>query len=314
MTNTQVTNEMNALKNVFQAGYYWTSPASSNSPNNVSTTPKNTNGYVSNNFNDFYECFGFAYYMGYLMFGTYPVGVNDTIKNLSLNGANYSGWKIYTQSYCNSVTLEPGDIIRFDSTYGYHAAIVWKVNGNSVEVAEVLGGENCLIAWGYPQYGDESITAAYIKNNAVFIAKAPKTTTGVDVRYNIKNFYYSKYLTIRDATVSNHKNVSLAERPVGIWTKWVIDESKRNNTYIRTSLSTAYGLNVYRTGSPYNCDIFSISGNETDAAVNYIYNSMTGCYMIKLSNYNLYLTAGSDGNVYWGEYSSNLNTQLWQIT
>lgn len=136
--------------------------------------------------------------------------------------------------------------------------------------------------------------------------------------YSLRNVGKSKYLAVANysGSLSNNQNVS-GMTSTAITTSnnehiWVID-SLGTGVYVKSYVNTSYGLNVYRSGDPYNCDVHIISGNETDAKVNFIHHAATGYYKIKLTNYNLYLTA-SDSNVYWGAYGgeNDLN-QSWNI-
>ena len=113
--------------------------------------------------------------------------------------------------------------------------------------------------------------------------------------------------------LNNHQNVTLWSDSGSNEQKWLIS-SIGDNVYIRSIIDETFGLNVYRVGSPFNCDVYPVSGNETDAAVDFI--STSGGYRIKLHNYNLYLTASSTANganVYWDSYSSS-SYQVWSLT
>ncbi len=96
--------------------------------------------------------------------------------------------------------------------------------------------------------------------------------------------------------------------------KWIIDMRPQSNIAIRSIIDRNYGLNVYRAGSPWNCNVHTVVGNETDAMIDLVYIT-DSYYLIKLHNYNLYLTADGayDGsNVYWTSYSGS-NYQVWMI-
>ena len=133
--------------------------------------------------------------------------------------------------------------------------------------------------------------------------------------YKITNVGANKCLNIYGDNVTslyNHQNVCLWSDSGSNEQKWYIP-SIGTGVYIKSIIDTSYGLNVYRVGSPWNCDLYPISGNETDAQVDFI---VTGSgYKIKLHNYNLYLTAdySSNGaNVYWGSSSSS-SYQIWRL-
>ncbi len=96
----------------------------------------------------------------------------------------------------------------------------------------------------------------------------------------------------------------------------MLDDSS-TQSFIRSIINNAYGLNVYRVGSaPYNCDLYTISGNETDAEI--VINPLSdGSFEIKLKNYNYYLTAtgtGNGANVKWAAQSQNNSLQHWTFT
>ena len=79
--------------------------------------------------------------------------------------------------------------------------------------------------------------------------------------------------------------------------------------YIRNNIDKAYGLNVYRAGSPWNCNLHLISGNETDAQMDIEIAVSGEGHCFSLSNWGLYLTAGgtaNGSNVYWSAYSGDV--------
>ncbi|MBQ7836399.1 MAG: hypothetical protein IJ389_04010 [Clostridia bacterium] len=136
--------------------------------------------------------------------------------------------------------------------------------------------------------------------------------------YTLKNAHSSKYLAIANynGSLSNNQNVCVTSLNTTVQANnshiWSIS-SLGSGVYAKAYVNTAFGLNVYRAGDPYNCDVYPISGNETDAKVNFIFHVASGQYFVKLSNYNLYLTISGD-NVCWKPYGGeNDNTQKWYI-
>ena len=133
--------------------------------------------------------------------------------------------------------------------------------------------------------------------------------------YKITNVGANKCLNIYGSNVTslyNHQNVCLWSDSGSNEQKWYIP-SIGTGVYIKSIIDTSYGLNVYRVGSPWNCDMYPISGNETDAQVDFIVAGSG--YKIKLHNYNLYLTADASSNgsnVYWGASSSS-SYQIWRL-
>ena len=93
--------------------------------------------------------------------------------------------------------------------------------------------------------------------------------------------------------------------------KWLIGYYT-SKFYIRSYVDPEYGLNVYRAGSPWNCTMHFIRGNETDAQID-VEPLSGGFYRYWLSNWDLILTAAgtSNGsNVYWSDsYEGDL--QKW---
>ena len=79
-----------------------------------------------------------------------------------------------------------------------------------------------------------------------------------------------------------------------------------------------FGLNPYRVGTNWNCDVFKVKGNEYDAKINIIPvgDLAEGLYMIQLANYpSYYLTAGDTvegGQVYWADGPDSVN-QMWRF-
>lgn len=324
MTNSEVTAKLNTLKATYATGKFWNhDPKSANSPTSIRTVPCTHHGNCNtatgscgcNCFGGGIQCHGFAKYMSSLVFGTFP---NVTTSPAASNGTDVgSGWKLYTDGYCESLTLEPGDFIRKNG----HSAIVHTVSGSTVNVGEVWGAPsnpayNCKIAWGFFNSSSAN-TAQVILQTATYIVKAPKTGGGGGAStYRITNVGASKCLNISGSNVtvlSNGMNVTLWSNSGTNEQKWSIS-SLGSNVYIKSIIDTQYGLNVYRSGNPYNCNIYKIAGNETDTAIDIIASGSN--YKIKLRNYALYLTVGASAdntNVYWAASSSS-NYQNWSMT
>ena len=134
--------------------------------------------------------------------------------------------------------------------------------------------------------------------------------------YKITNVGTGKCLNVYGDNVTslrNHQNVCLWSDSGTNEQKWYIT-TIGEGAYIKSVINQSFGLNVYRSGSQWNCDLFPISGNETDSQVDFI--PTNGGYKIKLHNYDLYLSASSSSNganVYWSAESSSLY-QVWSLT
>ena len=71
-------------------------------------------------------------------------------------------------------------------------------------------------------------------------------------------------------SLSPHQNVTIWLESDTNEQKWEMPEVQLGLLYvgpIRSVINRDYGLNVYRTGNPYNCDLYPVSGNETDSDV-----------------------------------------------
>ena len=136
----------------------------------------------------------------------------------------------------------------------------------------------------------------------------------------IRNVGAGKCLNIHGSNVTSlspHQNVTIWEDSGSNEQKWErADLQLQGLSYvgpIRSVINRAYGLNVYRTGNPYNCDLYLVSGNETDSDVTVEFLTSIVSTKIKLKNYDLYLTAASTANganVYWAAESDS-NLQKW---
>lgn len=181
MTNLDVTNIMNGLKEIFAPGLYWNhDPSQPNDPESVRDvacshhSTVNCDDYTQtgacgcNSYGGGSQCFGFALYMAKKVFGVAPVIM---VANPG-NGYDFGGgWRAYSGTYKSGLTLEPGDVVRTQT----HSAIIHTVSGENVQVAEVLGSYNCRIAWGGFNDNSETVsTASEILAAAEYVIKAPK--------------------------------------------------------------------------------------------------------------------------------------------
>ena len=134
--------------------------------------------------------------------------------------------------------------------------------------------------------------------------------------YKIVSVSANKCLNIYGSNItslSNNQNVTLWSDSGSTEQKWSIS-SLGSGVYVRSQVNTNFGLNAYRSGTNWNCDVYPVSGNETDAAVTF--EKSGSYYKIRLTNYSgRYLTAGGTGdgaNVYWAT-ATGANNQLWNM-
>ncbi len=133
--------------------------------------------------------------------------------------------------------------------------------------------------------------------------------------YKIINVGANKCLNVYGDNVTvlyNQQNVCLWEDSGTNEQRWYVTGGG-SSQFIKSVIDLNFGLNVYRAGNPWNCDLYPIAGNETDSLIDFI--ETDGGYKIKLHNYDLYLTAASytnGANVYWGAASTS-TYQLWNL-
>ena len=327
MTNEEVKNVFDGFYNTYGSlTKYWNKNYSeeqlSSSDWGLTDQKCAAGNCTSNTFGNAIQCYGFSLFLAYLVFGTrLSVGeINSTNDGCVVKDR----WVIH-RSNLTSLTLEPGDIVRtgVSDSYG-HSAIIRQVNSNGTfKVAECWGGDTygCKLAWN--NYNGDATTypnASALLGAARWVLKAPKDNslthpTSMNT-YKITNVGASKCLNIYgDGLVSLYNGIN-----VTLWSdsdtnehKWVVSDLG-NSVYIKSAIDTAYELNVYRVGDPFNCNIYKIAGNETDALVDIIESG--SYYKVKLHNYDLYLTVGASTNgtnVYWDDSTSS-NFQKWSFT
>lgn len=137
-------------------------------------------------------------------------------------------------------------------------------------------------------------------------------------RYKIKSVANGKYVSIFNLTAGgilyeNKNVVCKTATSLGKDQIWDINLSSPSNTFIRSTYWPFFGLNAYRTSdTEYNCDVYEIVGNETDATTEFITTSQ-GYYQIRLKNYpTKYLTASGTSGVVWLGATGG-NDQLWSL-
>ncbi len=228
-------------------------------------------------------------------------------------------------AYCNYGLGNAVYINHGDGTYSQYVHLTsYNVSvGDHVSQGDVIGyvgstGESLDPHLHFSLSTTNNASGRYNNNPSVidYIYSLDPTPPVSSNTYKITNVGASKCLNIHGdglTSLYNEINVTLWSDSGTNEQKWVVSDLG-NSVYIRSVIDTAYGLNVYRSGSPYNCNIYKIAGNETDALVDIIASG--SYYKVKLHNYNLYLTVGASTNgtnVYWAA-SSNNDYQKWTFT
>ncbi len=114
---------------------------------------------------------------------------------------------------------------------------------------------------------------------------------------------------------ANNQNVNLYTRNTDGTQAWYLDCSVSGHAFLRCNVASAYGLDRYSPNN--NCDIYKVSGNYTDANIDFNPGSDAAgpWYRIKNVASGLFLTATSianTANVVWGASSSS-NAQKWRL-
>lgn len=119
------------------------------------------------------QCYEFARYLAARIFnGQYPTNGHKPKTPIS-NGEVRNGFKAFLlkddgQYTGTNVVVEPGDVI---SVYGQqHHAIVWKVEGGKIYVAEAWGSVRNKINWGFFNGSNTESTIEQIKSRSDYTA------------------------------------------------------------------------------------------------------------------------------------------------
>lgn len=219
----------------------------------------------------------------------------------------------------------PVIIIITDTASHMHVVMAYGYSGfgnstSTVLVADPADGTTktlaSAISYSFAQYQTaDSATPSRLKITAKKIATTPGTI------YKMMNIGASKYLNVYGDNLTslyNGINVTLWSDSNTNEQKWSIS-NLGSAVHICSAIDTQYGLNIYRSGSPYNCNIYKISGNEQDATFDITTADASGYRKVRWissdGTQTLYLTAGAsaDGsNVYW-DVSSSSNYQKWRF-
>ena len=139
------------------------------------------------------QCYAFGRLLANTVFGSYPW-------NCSAYSNGYTdgnGWKLAVAPDSN-YNVEPGDLIEVrPSGLSDHTAIVWKVSGDTIYVAECWGSSGGKIAWGYfnGSYSTLSSISSKYGASSVYIWKHPGGSESKS--YLSKCDYYPSYLTVQ---------------------------------------------------------------------------------------------------------------------
>ena len=254
------------------------------------------------------QCYAFGRLLANMVFGSYPW-------NCSAYSDGYTdsnGWTL-KKAPSNSYTVEPGDLIEVRPTNGLsdHTAIVWKVSGSTIYVAECWGSSGGEVNWGFFNDSSANSTLAGIKNtygsSNVYVWKRPGATTativepGKPVLLNMKSEYAvgeSVVLTWNSTTDTVHYAAFLDKLDSdGDW------ERIYGENYVNSGLT----FSDLEAGS-YRTFVHAVNPNYLDEDGQWLYTSSDIVYFDVIEEVVDDGLSGQCGdNVYW-EFDENTGT------
>lgn len=237
-----------------------------------------------------------------------------------VNDSGYRQFLIYTANsdgtYNTPIRQSTGEY--HDPSEFAETMFVSDVNGDGKDdfIVKLKGYYDGVEFMTYLGTSDGSFTSAILTTPTINILYYDSLAVYNPGTYKITNVGANKCLNIKGSnltSLTNHQNVTLWPDSGTNEQKWYIT-SVGEGAYVKSVIDLSFGLNVYRSGDPWNCDVYPISGNETDALVDFI--PTKNGFKIKLHNYDLYLTTASSANgsnIFWGAESSSAY-QLWDLT
>ncbi len=233
------------LQKKFPDGRYWNGGNPDKTTKTACSDHVNQAGPVGNRCNMFYDkatkyslyqCWGFAFKLGYDAFGTFP-----------------GSWT----KKDNLDSLKPGDIVRYGN--GSHVIFITAVSGDKVKFADCNKNTTCQIRWNVSATKDDipikSIKAAKMEGDGVYSAPTPlgKTFT---VKYNANGGKGSMKNTIVPYGVSTSLRANSFTRD---WYKfsgwnlykhsskqWYYTNGSKTGWYTKGSQPAGYKLEVYK--------------------------------------------------------------------
>ncbi len=139
----------------------------------------------SNTFGGYVQCFGFAKYMCYLLYNSYPKYAQSATFS-GPGGKRDDGWTYYDRSCSAYPGLKPGDMVRWYLDWDdMHAAVVYSVSGGSVTLFDcnnyTVGMIGCRIAKSPVA---ESIVRQYYNNRQAYICRYTGKETALTLSFS----------------------------------------------------------------------------------------------------------------------------------
>ena len=159
LTNSEITAKLDSYKLQYQLNSYWNDT---------------TNGKYGG-----IQCYEFARMLADNLFSKWPATSFPSSNGQESNG--YTGYILKKDGNIlnNNINIEPGDIISVSGNQ--HHAMVWKVDGQKIYVAEAWGSQNNKINWGFFNGWSTQSTITEIMNvssyTGVYVWKHPGGST-----------------------------------------------------------------------------------------------------------------------------------------
>lgn len=256
-TNNEITQTLTNLSHSLN-GKYWNAGVDVSNSRDFAVTNTKCPGKVqatgcrSNVYKGSKQCAGFARWLGMYIFGSDPYG---------------GAWKKYTSF--SQAQLEPGDIIRTNEP---HSGMVWKIEGNTVYVAECWGGSGCKINWGCWNGNRSKASMSYISAHLQHWYKHPGGSTSAPVTgNNPSNIYVGSSLAYPTG------NLSLGQS-FGI--RGVVYSANRLTNVTGTIYNSTNGIVQQKTVNP-NATSYDLKGAINNAMV--FNNLSAGSYRFVVS-------------------------------
>ncbi len=279
------------------------------------TYPADTN-WTQNSFGGGTQCYGFARLLANEVFGSYPANM----RAYSNGYTDGNGWTCVKN--LDQVTVQPGDLIQtYTDTNNQHSAIVWKVSGSTIYVAECWGSQNNVIKWGYfnGYSSNATLSAIASKYTETAVWKHPNSgysPGNVFASITSGNYWLrngSSYLTANTSLDSSTPLGVTAENGANTQVFNVYSNSGYNKGYLLKPLSNTNGrLNVWTAGTSANGNSVTLYRHTGNASQTWAFEQKGNAYLIHpYDNTSLSLT-NTNGSTYVKTTTGD-SSQLWYL-
>ena len=212
-------------------------------------------GCTSNIFGGGAQCHGFAKYLCYIIYGSYPIyAYSDEVGNYYLNDRE---WNYYSAENDNNYPgLQPGDLIRYyydtdgNGSTNKHTAIVYSVDSNGITVIDNnRASDSCGIKKGYlwaskTKKITESDFKSYYNDGKAYICRhKDEVTIQVDVNTESSQNITQNSAILYGSVVASGSKVT----EVGMY----IGTTKSSMSKLGSDSTNSYSPNMWYSTSKY---------------------------------------------------------------